>query len=292
MPLPIARRHGGRFALSSRPGSRLGAAAVVMSVSAALVGSTMSPVGAATTTTTGRTTLSGWRLDASDDFSSFNSRRWTARNNQAHSNESGYILSRNVSTNSGTLRIQGKKESAGGRKYTTGWVDSRGKYTLPNYFRVEIRVRVPLEEGMWAAPMWFRPADGSGGEIDLLETYGGDKDKFGEYRAHHTVHNAYGSNHQTNQKMERMPGDPLAYHTYVIEKTRGRIEMFVDGQRKGLWQQGDPDWFNSVFESGKRWNIIMNLQIGGNKGLPDSRTNWAADKTAVRIDYVRTWVRS
>src|SRR5690606_16615137 len=122
------------------------------------------------------------------------------------------------------------------------------------------------------------------------ETYGHDMDKFGEYRVHHTVHNAYGKGHQTNQKQKVFPGDPRGWHTYVVEKTKGKIEMFVDGQRKGLWQQGDPSWFNSTFESGKKWRMIMNLQIGGHRGSPDSTTKWG-EKTRLRIDYVRTWTR-
>lgn len=293
MSLSTSRPNGGRTNLPT-PSRRslayvLGSFAIAVPL--ALPALVSSPTHAATTTATGSTYVSGWKLDVSDDFNSINTRRWSVKNNAAHRNEESYLLSRNVSIESGTLRLQGKKESAGGRKYTSGYVDSRGKYTLPNYFRVEIRAKVPLEMGMWAAPMWFRPADGSGGEIDLVETYGADLQKFGEYRVHHTIHNAYGSGHATNQKQAAFPGDPLGWHTYVIEKSAGKIEMFVDGQRKGLWQQGDPTWFNSYFESGKRWAMIMNLQIGGHRGSPNASTNWAADKTAVKIDYVRTWVR-
>jgi beta-glucanase (GH16 family) len=250
-----------------------------------------SPAEAATTTTTAARSVTGWQPSLTEEFDSISTSRWNVRTNEAHPNEESYLLARNVSVDAGALRIQAKKESVGGKRYTSGYVDSKGKYTLPNYFRAEIRAKVPLEEGMWAAPLWFRPADGSGGEIDLAETYGYDLEKFGEYRVHHTVHNAYGSGHQTDQKQQRFPGDPLAWHTYVIEKTPGKIEMFVDGQRTGLWQQGDPTWFNSYFESGKKWALILNLQVGGHRGSPSSATDWAADKTALKIDYLRTWTR-
>ncbi len=246
---------------------------------------------AAATTTTGTTTASGWKLKMADEFSSMSTANWSVRNQSTNSNEKSYLTSSNVTIDNGSLRIQGKKQSMGGRSYTSGYVNSASKQALPNYFRVEIRAKVPLEMGMWAAPMWFRPTNNSGGEIDLLETYGADKQKFGSYHYHHTVHNAYGSGHQTNQKQGNIPGDPLGWHTYTIEKTAGQIAMFVDGKLTGTWKQGDPSWFNSIFESGKSWRMIMNLQIGGARGNPDSTTNWAADKTAVLIDHVYTWTK-
>jgi beta-glucanase (GH16 family) len=292
MPLPISRPTSPRSTSSPhRPRRRTAAAATALALGVpALVGGLSSPGVAATSTSTGSTSISGWKLDLNDGFDSLSTSRWTVKNNATSSNEESYLLARNVTTSGGILKIQSKKESMGGRKYTSGYVHGRGKYSLPNYFRVEMRAQVPLERGMWAAPMWFRPADGGAGEIDLVETYGHDMEKFGEYRVHHTVHNAYGSGHQTNQKQQVFPGDPRGWHTYVIEKTPGKIEMFVDGQRKGLWQQGDPSWFNSIFESGKRWSMIMNLQIGGHRGSPDSSTAWG-EKTALKIDYVRTWTR-
>lgn len=291
-PLPSVSAPRGDRARNRRRFAVMTTSLVTAALPAMVAAGVAAPADAANATTPiGTTTVTGWKLDVTDDFNSLNTARWNVKNNVANSNEESYLLSRNVTVSGGIVRIQSKKESMGGRKYTSGYLDSRNKYTLPNYFRVEIRAKVPLEMGMWAAPMWFRPSDSSGGEIDLLETYGADKQKFGEYRAHHTIHNAYGSGHQTNQKQAVIPGDPLAWHTYTIEKTQGKILMFVDGVQKGQWQQGDPTWYNTFFESGKRWAMIMNLQIGGHRGSPNTTTNWAADKTAVQIDYVRTWVK-
>lgn len=238
----------------------------------------------------GTTSVSGWKLSLDDNFNSINTATWTVKDGATNSNERSYLTNDNVTTSAGLLRIQGKKQSMGGRSYTSGYLDTRRKYALPNYFRVEIRAKVPLEMGMWAAPMWFRPSDGSGGEIDLLETYGADLQKFGNYHYHHTVHNSYGSGHQTNQKQGTL-SSPLSWHTYTIEKTSGRIVMFVDGKQTGLWQQGDPSWFNQMFEAGKKWNMITNLQIGGARGNPNSSTDWSGDKTTLQVDYVRTWTK-
>ena len=65
-------------------------------------------------------------------------------------------------------------------------------------FRAEIRAKVPMEQGMWAAPLWFRPADGSGGEIDLVETLGSEADGPGRPRVHQTIHTDYGAGHDVS----------------------------------------------------------------------------------------------
>jgi hypothetical protein len=80
---------------------------------------------------------------------------------------------------------------------------------------------------------------------------------------------------------------PLSWHTYTIEKTSGQIKMFVDGAQTGLWKQGDPTWFTSIFEANKKWAMITNLQIGGHRGDPNSSTDWSGDKTTLQLDYVR-----
>jgi beta-glucanase (GH16 family) len=247
---------------------------------------------AAATTTVGATAVSGWKLDMTDDFNTLNTSRWNVHNHATNTRELSYLTTNNVTIDNGSLRIQAKKQSMGGRQYTSGDVDSYGKYTLPNYFRVEIKAKVPLEMGMWAAPMWFRPTDGSGGEIDLVETYGADKQKFGEYHIHHTIHTAYGSGHKTDQKQEVFPSDPLGWHTYTIEKTKGQIVEYVDGKQTAHFDQGDPSWYNTYYEAGKRWSLIMNLQVGGPRGAPNSTTNWAADKTAILIDHIYAWTQS
>ncbi|MGL4339282.1 MAG: glycoside hydrolase family 16 protein [Rhodoglobus sp.] len=214
------------------------------------------------------------------------------RNNTSNSNENSYLTSNNVSVRDGSLRIQGKKESKGGREYTSGYVDSNGKYSLPNYFRAEIRAKVPMEQGMWAAPLWFRPADFSGGEIDLIETYGKERAK---PKMHFTIHTDYGSAHQKSPKPAYFTavGDATGtqWHTYTIEKKPGSITIWVDGVQTAQWKQGDPQWFDQYYESGKRWNLRVNLQIGGKwGGLPDSSTNWSGDNTTMIVDSIKTWV--
>jgi hypothetical protein len=230
----------------------------------------------------------GWKPDMVEDFNATDGSRWNVRNNTSNSNEDSYLLASNVSIDSGALRIQGKLQSAGGKSYTSGYIDTDGKYALPDYFRLEIRAKVPLEMGMWAAPVWFRPADFSGGEIDLVETWGADKPN---YKVHQTIHTDYGASHQQSAVQSNFVGDPLDWHIYVIEKTKGQMVMYVDGVKTATFKSGSPTWFDTYYEAGKTWNLRVNLQIGGARGVPDATTDWSADKTAMRVDYIHTWIQ-
>lgn len=235
---------------------------------------------------------SGWRPGIVEDFDRIDSSRWNVRNQTSNANEHSYLLARNVTTKAGVLRIQGRKERAGGRAYTSGYVDTNRKYALPNYFRAEIRAKVPFEQGMWAAPLWFRPSDHSGGEIDLIETYGRTRDN---PRIHQTIHTDYGLNHEKSAKPSQFSevGDATGtrWHVYTVEKRAGSITMWVDGVQTARWSQGDPSWFNEYYEAGKQWNLRVNLQIGGSwGGLPDSTTNWRPNRSAMRVDYIKTWI--
>ncbi len=251
-------------------------------------------VASTTTTPTPAPAPSGWKADAVEDFNAFDTTRWRKIDGLASSNESSYVLARNSTIDNGTLRIQAKKESAGGRSYTSGYVDSIGRYTLPNYFRAEVRAKVPFTQGLWAAPLWFRPADNSGGEIDLIETFGKEQSK---PMTHQTIHTAYGSSHQQSvfTKLYSLlnAGAATDWHTYTVEKKPGSITMWTDGVQTARWTTGSPSWFNQYYEAGKRWNLRINLQVGGGwGGLPDGTTNWSPDASAMKIDYVKTWVPS
>ena len=144
---------------------------------------------------------------------------------------------------------------------------------------------------MWAAPLWFRPADGSGGEIDLVETLGSERD---QPRVHQTLHTDYGADHELVGAAYpfRKLGDPAGtgWHTYTVEKVPGSITMWVDGVQTAHWSTGDPGWFARYYDAPKRWDLRTNLQVGGSwGGPPDASTDWSPDRTAMLVDHVYVW---
>lgn len=231
-----------------------------------------------------------WKVDMVEDFAKIDRDRWNIRDNTSNSNEHSYLLAENSFAKGGKLHIKAKNESAGGRRWTSGYIDTNGNYSLPNQFRIKIRAKVPMEQGMWAAPLWLRPADYSGGEIDLVETYGRERHR---PLVHQTIHTDYGSGHQ--QDVEEIPysnfddPDGTGWHTYVVVKTKNSIRMKVDGVQTAKWSSGDPSWFDRYYKAGKRWSLRVNLQVGGDwGGQPDQSTDWR--KTTMMVDYIHTWV--
>lgn len=233
-----------------------------------------------------------WRPILTEDFDSLDQARWRVRDRTYSSNESSYLLGENVTVANGLLRIQARDQSAGGRSFTSGALTTDGGLELPAYFRAEVRAKVPMQQGLWAAPLWFRPADRSGGEIDLVETFGKEADL---PSVHQTLHTDYGSTHEQSVRSTDFSslGDPTgtAWHTYVVEKVPGSITMWTDGVQTATWSQGDPSWFDEYYEAGKSWTLRANLQIGGYGGQPDATTDWRADRSAMFVDYVKAWAR-
>ncbi len=235
----------------------------------------------------------GWKLNMSEDFNTLSSARWNVANNTYSPNEDSYLLARNATVSGGILRIQGKKESVGGRKYTSARLNTAGKYTMPTYFRAEVRAKVPFQKGLWAAPLWFRPTSGDG-EIDMVETYGSERAK---PAFHHTIHTEYGATHK--QVSYAKPYSSVsttggtAWHTYTMEKVKGRITMWVDGIKTADFTPANPTWYSKYYDAGKRWSIRVNMQIGGRwEGQPDSTTNWSPDTSAMQLDYIKVWTPS
>ena len=234
-----------------------------------------------------------WKLRMVEEFNHFNPRRWSKRHESSNSNEDSYLLASNVRVRGGKLRIQARKQRVGGRHFTSGYVESNGKVELPNYFKVRIRAKVPMEKGLWAAPIWFRPADYSGGEIDLIETYGSESRR---PLIHQTIHTDYGPAHKMSPKPTPFSrvGDRTGrkWHVYTVTKVPGRIIMSVDGVRTASWRRGNPGWFDRYYEAGKRWSMRINLQVGGDYGgLPNHTTNWRPDRSAMLVDSIRVWTR-
>lgn len=234
--------------------------------------------------------IPGWNLELSEDFDgALDPAVWNVRDDTSNDNEDSHLLARNTEVSGGSLRIEARLEQVRGRRYTSGYVDTNDRYALPDHFRVEVRAKVPMEQGMWAAPLWLRPADQSTGEIDLVETYGMERDA---PRVHHTIHTSYGHGHQqdTDGVAYADLGDPegTGWHTYVVEKTPGLVVMYTDGVETGRFSSGDPSWFDRYYEAGKSWELRINLQVGGDwGGPPDAGTDWS--RTTMLVDRIRTW---
>lgn len=205
-----------------------------------------------------------WRLIEDVDLS--DSTGWVSETGKPN-NAEGYDLPRNVIFGPDGLRLLGKREAYNGYEFTSA--DTKGTgHPVPNHCRVEVIGRAVHEVGLWPCLLWLRPLTGSDGEIDLMENFGGQP------RVSATLHNEYGTNHKMIHGNLPWPSDPAGMHTYVMEKTPGRILVTCDGLT--LLDAGPDDapagfdW-TRIFETDRQWYPRVTMQVsapGKATGVP------------------------
>jgi beta-glucanase (GH16 family) len=202
-----------------------------------------------------------------------------------------YYREENITVSDGMLHVIAKKESYGGKGYTSGRIRSmeKGDWT---YCKVEFRAKMPKGQGLWAA-VWMLPTDeeyggwAASGELDIMEYLGHETNV-----VHGTLHfggawpnNEYkGTYYQTDGW-----GFDREFHDFVMEWVEGEIRWYVDGV---LYQtQGEGDWrtaghpFPAPFD--QRFHLLINLAVGGNwPGSPDSSTDFPQEMS---LEYIRVY---
>lgn len=219
---------------------------------------------------------------ASDSLSN-----WTRENGQA-SNTYSYDKSSNVTMAGGVMSIRGARETApNGAEFTSG--DALGRHvTVPNYFTAEVSARLPYGQGIWPCPLWFRPLNGSDGEIDVMEQFGTVP-----YQKV-TLHNAYGTGHKMVSATKRWDALPnpsqTAEHLWRIVKAPNSVKVWCDSILiADLAPEDAPagfDWATILENPARTWYPRITLQLGndGAVGLPSaSFTTCLLQVTSLRI---------
>ncbi len=206
-------------------------------------------------------------------------------------NEEQYYREENVVVVDGMLHIIAKEESFGGKDYTSGRIRTRDKGDW-TYGRFEIRAKMPIGQGLWAAS-WLLSTDSefggwaASGEIDMVEYLGHEAEK-----VHGTLHfgGQWPSNAQKGKSYSLTSGSyQEEFHDFAMEWTEGKIRWYVDEK---LYQvQTDADWWSSGGAApapfNKRFHYLFNLAVGGNwPGSPDANTQFPQELV---IDYLRVY---
>jgi beta-glucanase (GH16 family) len=101
-----------------------------------------------------------WKLIWQDKFSGrrLDTTKWNVliRENSKH-NELQYYVPDEVFVENGLLRIRSRVRKYGSKEYTSGRLDTKGKFA-PIYGRFEIRAKLPNGKGLWPAH-WLYPQD-------------------------------------------------------------------------------------------------------------------------------------
>ena len=235
---------------------------------------------------------SGWNLAWSDEFNggAVDLSKWNVRNNSSLSYDLARIMSDNVTEHDGSLYIEARRQSIGGRDYTTGYLDTIGKMSR-TYGRYEIRAKLPTQagasQGLWPA-FWLRPDDGGKGEIDIMEAVG-ETSTSKPNQTSQTIHYDYSGTVPHQGHADYIPGGVTAdWHTYAVEWEPGSLKFYVDDRLVYTRTSATTPWLDEVFS--RNFNIRLNLQVGGSwPGSPNADTLLPA---SYQVDYVRVYSKA
>jgi beta-glucanase (GH16 family) len=246
----------------------------------------------------------GWSLVWQDEFNGdrLDTTKWNVLiREQSKHNERHYYVPDEVFVENGFLRIRSRERTYGSMKYTSGRLDTRGKFA-PVYGRFEVRAKLPGGKGLWPAhwlypqnrdwPMERLMADeiAKGNErlipeerpwyteIDIMEFLGHERNVL--YGTHHYY--TFDGQKRTSSGTWRGSVDYTKdFHVYVLEWESDSLRWFIDGQRLHATTDGIPH---------APHYLILNTAVGGAwPGDPDSTTVFPQFHD---IDYVRVYQRT
>lgn len=216
-----------------------------------------------------------WRLVFSDEFdgTSLDQTKWRAEDAALVKNEElQYYAPDHVSVRGGVMRILAEAKPRGGRKYTSGLIETRGLYSRA-FGRFEARIQLPRTKGLWPA-WWMLPANGEWPpEIDIMEALGHEPTKM--YMSNH-----YGvwPGHKWKTTEFAGPDFSAGFHTYTADWFPDRIDFYVDGVKRATHTEG-------VTQT--PFYLILNVAVGGHwPGNPDATTVFPQEMI---VDYVRVY---
>jgi len=206
-------------------------------------------------------------------------------------NEAEYYTkdSTNARIENGNLIIEARKESKGGKNYTSARLLTQDKASW-TYGRFEIRAKLPKGVGSWPA-IWMlgNNIEGAGavgwptcGEIDIMEHTGRDLGVI-QFSAHSKLLNwTLGTQKTAKTNIDNVAD---AFHVYSIDWTKDMIKFYVDGvlyynvpnEGKGS------DYYPFVAPQ----FLLLNLAIGGN--YTGNVVDDSIFPCRMEVDYVRVY---
>ena len=203
-------------------------------------------------------------------------------------NEAQYYTSdaTNARIENGNLVIEARKESKGGKNYTSARMLTQGKASW-TYGRFEIRAKLPKGVGTWPA-IWMLGDNittvgwPTCGEIDIMEHVGKEQDVV-LWSTHSKLNNWSLGTQKTNKSI--IDGVSTDFHIYKMEWSKDYIQFFVDG--KLYYTSPNEGKGSDYYPFNAPQFLLLNLAIGGNLGGP--AINDAIFPCRMEVDYVRVY---
>lgn len=200
-------------------------------------------------------------------------------------NEAQYYTdsSDNVEVKDGSLFIRARKESIGGKSYTSTRMITKGKFEFYEG-KIEIRAKLPQGGGTWPA-FWMLGGDIDQvgwprcGEIDIMEHVGNNP---GEISSALHTQSSYGNTQ--NVKKTGIDDPYTEFHVYGLNWTADKMEFSLDGNVFYTYAPANKDNNNWPFY--KDCFFIFNIAVGGNLG-GQIDSSWEVSE--MEIDYIRVY---
>lgn len=195
---------------------------------------------------------------------------------------------KNARVEKGHLIIEARKESVGGKEFTSARLVTKFKGDW-KYGKVEVRAKLPKGKGTWPA-IWMLSTDWkyggwpTSGEIDIMEHVGYDPGVI-----HGTLHSEkYNHIKGTQQEGKKtIPDCQDAFHVYAIEWKESQIDFSIDEQVYHSVKRNPADDFNG-WPFDQRFHLILNVAVGGNWGAMQGVDPNIWPQQMI-VDYVRVY---
>jgi beta-glucanase (GH16 family) len=234
----------------------------------------------------------GWALRWQDEFEKdgLDWFRWNAQDVASpRNNELQYYTPNEVRVQDGQLRLSSHRAGFRDRAFTSGAVDTHGKFSF-TYGRVEVRARLPrMGQGIWPAvwmlgeacnPLgdpcpWPTP---SAAEIDIMEAVNSPTTLYANLHHGSTV----GRSESSGPVERRVPDLSERFHTFAVEwEPGGVVRWYLDEEQ--VAERQVPGWFD------RPMYLVLNTAIGGDwPGSPNEETSFPQH---FDIEYVRVYQR-
>lgn len=197
-----------------------------------------------------------------------------------------YYRKENTKVRNGYLTITAKKESFGGKEYTSSRLTTEGKKDFL-YGRIDFRAKLPKGQGIWPA-FWALGANirttpwPFSGEIDIMEMVGGGTGK--DNTVHGTVHYEDGGHKYIGGSTTLTSGDFYdKFHVFSLVWTETSVKWYVDNVEFYTFDTTGA----SKDEFRRSYFLLINLAVGGNwPGAPNASTVFPQKYI---VDYVRVF---
>lgn len=192
----------------------------------------------------------------------------------------------NARVSGGNLVIETRKESFGGKNYTSARLLTKGKAQW-TYGKFEIRAKLPRGRGTWPA-IWTLAATNplvwpDDGELDIMEEVGYDPNMI-HGTAHSKLYNGANGKQKGGSVLIKDAQD--SFHVYSMEWTASSVAWLVDGNFYFVYN--NPNTGTDAWPFLRNFFLILNIAIGGNwggvQGVDDS-----IFPQSMLIDYVRVY---